>query len=603
MKALANGVGKRLLSLFLAVIAFFGVIGMNTPSRSTVFATGNLVQKYVLVTDGTTLAVGDKIVIAAKDFDVAMSTTQNTNNRGQTAIVKKDDVLEILPADAQELTLQVGAVEGTFALYTGSGYLYAPSSSSNHLKEQEKLSEKSSWTISIAEDGTATLLAQSVTRNFMQYYSEDELFSCYAANKPQKDIVLYREQSVEVDCAHESENITSEVTTEATCESDGVRTFTCVCGFSYTGDIPATGHAEVKDEGNSIASSCTTAGKDVFVCSTCEAKLREEELDKLPHEYVEGVCSCGALESEKLPDDIYVKVTKAPFDWSGQYLIVYEAEGLAFDGSLEKLDEANNTKEVTIAGNKISVPAGSAFFFTLSAVAGGYSIQSASGQYMGRTANSNGINESASTVYANTLALDESGSVVITATNEYTLRFNNGSSHMRFRYYNGGQQPVALYRLRSDPLAAIAETATEASFKLSYTEGVLEEAKLRFGVTFKEEVYETLVAENENVIFGVEIDSGTKVRDLSNESDPTWQPVADGNGNYCFAAVIGGLKDRWDKALEARVYVKIGATKYYMKAISHSVQSLAEAYIADDSVSKDEATLATLYTLAGRTQA
>ena len=43
---------------------------------------------WTLVTDASTLAAGDQVVIAAKDSNVALSTTQNSNNRGQENITK-----------------------------------------------------------------------------------------------------------------------------------------------------------------------------------------------------------------------------------------------------------------------------------------------------------------------------------------------------------------------------------------------------------------------------------------------------------------------------------------------------------------------------------
>ena len=45
----------------------------------------------------------------------------------------------------------------------------------------------------------------------------------------------------------------------------------------------------------------------------------------------------------------FVKFTSVPLDWSGEYLIVYEAGNVAFDGSLTTLDAASNTVPVTIS--------------------------------------------------------------------------------------------------------------------------------------------------------------------------------------------------------------------------------------------------------------
>ena len=147
---------------------------------------------YVLVTDVSTLAVGDKIVIVAKDSAVALSTTQNKNNRGQATVTKSEDTLTF-GDDVQVITLEAGNKADTFAFNVVSGYLYAASSSANYLKTETSLSDNSSWSVVIASDGTATITAQGTyTRNTMQYNESSSLFACYAADKPQKPIVIYK---------------------------------------------------------------------------------------------------------------------------------------------------------------------------------------------------------------------------------------------------------------------------------------------------------------------------------------------------------------------------------------------------------------------------
>ena len=146
---------------------------------------------YVLVTDVNTLAVGDKIVIVAKDSAVALSTTQNKNNRGQATVTKSGDTLTF-GDDVQVITLEAGNKADTFAFNVGNGYLYAASTSSNYLKTEETLSDNSSWSITIT-DGVTTIQAQGAnTRNTMQYNESNSLFACYAADKPQKPIVIYK---------------------------------------------------------------------------------------------------------------------------------------------------------------------------------------------------------------------------------------------------------------------------------------------------------------------------------------------------------------------------------------------------------------------------
>lgn len=146
----------------------------------------------------------------------------------------------------------------------------------------------------------------------------------------------------------------------------------------------------------------------------------------------------------------YVKVTEAPTDWSGNYLIVYETGSKAFNGSLTSLKTAN-AMDVTIADSKIeATDETKAAQFTISATTGGYTIKSASGYYIGRTSDNTDSNDllfSQSSEYVNAISM--SGSDVDIVSGNTYLRWNNSSSF--FRYYKSstytGQKAIALYKL------------------------------------------------------------------------------------------------------------------------------------------------------------
>lgn len=152
---------------------------------------------WELVTDASTLAVGDQVVIAATDYNFALSITQNNNNRGQAAIKKNNDNTISFDENVQILTLKVGSMENTFALYTGTGYLYAASSSSNHLKTQDGPSSNANWTITINNNITNIIAQGDHTHNWIQYNKSSSLFSCY--DKEQQAICLYRKKNVKVE--------------------------------------------------------------------------------------------------------------------------------------------------------------------------------------------------------------------------------------------------------------------------------------------------------------------------------------------------------------------------------------------------------------------
>ena len=152
-------------------------------------------ETYTLLTNISELSVGDKIVIAARDYTYAISTTQNNNNRGQASIKKSDNTITF-GSDVEIFDVEAGSVDGTFAFKasvgSSKGYIYAASSSSNYLKTQAKKDNNSSWKITVATNGTATIVAQgSNKRNYLQYNQSSTLFACYASAS-QKAVVIYK---------------------------------------------------------------------------------------------------------------------------------------------------------------------------------------------------------------------------------------------------------------------------------------------------------------------------------------------------------------------------------------------------------------------------
>lgn len=149
-------------------------------------------ERFELVTDVTTLAANDVVVIANIENVEALSTTQNTNNRA-AATVYIDTDGSLLPADdIQRITL-VGDAKGWYFNVGDDGYLCAASSSANYLKTEETADDNAKALISIDESGNATITFQgSYTRNMLRYNpnSGSPIFSCYASG--QQDVQLFK---------------------------------------------------------------------------------------------------------------------------------------------------------------------------------------------------------------------------------------------------------------------------------------------------------------------------------------------------------------------------------------------------------------------------
>lgn len=186
-----NRLFKKIAACFVGLTLTLGVgVVASHVSRDLVradAADGN----WTLVKDASTLEVGDQVIIAAKGDNYAMSTNQGSNNRGQAAITKNGDTISAPSSSVQIFTLKSGKSTGTFSFYTGKGYIYAASSSKNYLRTETTLSANSSWKISIASTGVATIKATgSSTRNWLQYNKASSLFSAYS--RAQQDVALYK---------------------------------------------------------------------------------------------------------------------------------------------------------------------------------------------------------------------------------------------------------------------------------------------------------------------------------------------------------------------------------------------------------------------------
>jgi hypothetical protein len=146
---------------------------------------------------------------------------------------------------------------------------------------------------------------------------------------------------------------TDEVTTAPTCDAEGVKTFTCRCGDTYTESVPALGHDMVVDA--AVAPTCTETGltegshctrcdhvvaqevvdalgHDMVVdaavaptctetgltegahCSRCDHVVAQEVVDALGHNFVNGECECG----EKDPDYVAPEEDKPGEDKPGE---------------------------------------------------------------------------------------------------------------------------------------------------------------------------------------------------------------------------------------------------------------------------------------------
>jgi hypothetical protein len=137
-----------------------------------------LCESWQLVTDASELAVGDRIVITNRTSNYALSTTQNSNNRGRVGISSNNNTITI-NEQVQIITLRQGNISNFYALYVDNGYLYATSGNNNYLRTQPN--DSVLWDITFSNNN-AIIVAQgeTITRNTIKYNTNNFIFSCYS---------------------------------------------------------------------------------------------------------------------------------------------------------------------------------------------------------------------------------------------------------------------------------------------------------------------------------------------------------------------------------------------------------------------------------------
>lgn len=146
--------------------------------------------------------IGDAASVIIVSGNVAMSTTQNTNNRGYVAItVNEDNTIDLAENVATFTMVKEGKIgnDDVYSFNDGTGYLYAASSSSNNLKTTETLNDNGKAAVSIdSESSIASVVFKgSNTRNVLQYNSSNGIFSCYGSASQSGVKLYYRPLTIE----------------------------------------------------------------------------------------------------------------------------------------------------------------------------------------------------------------------------------------------------------------------------------------------------------------------------------------------------------------------------------------------------------------------
>ena len=425
-----------------------------------------------LLTDVSTLAVGDQIIIAAKNENYALGTNQKSSNRGAAEITKNGNTIATPGSDVQIITLKAGSTAGTWAFYVGTGYLYAASTSANQLKTKSTLDASGSWNISMLNGAASIAASDTSKRNVMQYNPSNgsPLFACYASAS-QQALVIYKNYGGSTP-EPATPVLSINPTTLSFDAAAGSKTVTCTIENEVS-DVNVTATENVDWLTTSVsgktvtitatANTATTTRTATVTIAYTGAESKTVTVNQAAAE--QGGGEGGSTEKA------WVRVTSTDMILSGgTFIIGYEAtaksgklvpmrsdksgatttaNGFHYSGTAVGTTTSNNS---TIDMNTITDT--SAYEFTISAsatVSGAVDIKRPDGNYIGNPNSKNTARlytaTSKNTAYGVTISTNDVVTLSCAAASSYpTLQYNTSSP--RFANYNKSQKNLVFYKLQ-----------------------------------------------------------------------------------------------------------------------------------------------------------
>ena len=163
-----------------------GAYYFTLESDVTISATAVEATTYALATGISTIGSGKHYIIVGNvNNDYFAMGTQNQNNRAAVSVTDNNGTISVSSQDVKEVVIVGPDKDSRYAIYDGTGYLYAASSSSNYLKTKEELDANGLWSISFDENTHAATITASgdKTHNKLRYNSQSTMFSCYESGQ------------------------------------------------------------------------------------------------------------------------------------------------------------------------------------------------------------------------------------------------------------------------------------------------------------------------------------------------------------------------------------------------------------------------------------
>ncbi len=390
---------------------------------------------FVLVTDDSQLNTGDEVIFVNKDTQgdwLAMSTTQNSNNRGTTDVTVSP-TLKVTATDETQIATLEGDATGWY-FNVGNGYLYAASSGSNYLRTRtERGDDNAKARITISNNVASIVFQGANTRNVMQF--NGTLVSCYGSAN-QSPVYLYRREA-----SAPEPSITVNPTSLDLVIPVGESS---VSGNVTVTETNTTGTTSVSINGDTNIFSATLENGTLTVTYNGNATMTSPDVATITLTNGDATATVNVTGYKRVEatGTLYSKVTNANQIQDGlQYILVYEDTPEALNGITTGGTGAEVSWEEQ--GSIINISGTDVIEFTLNGNANGFTLSSDHG-YLNPSAPGLAFDEEDGTAWS---AESNNGGYVLKWGN-YMMRYNSGASaaNGRFRIYDGTTgTPVYLY--------------------------------------------------------------------------------------------------------------------------------------------------------------
>ena len=314
----------------------------------------------------TSVTSGKSYILVAMNGSSACVGKPITSNFGWITVDQTTDNNGVISMPSRSNEYVITSASTGYTITQSDGRLLYQTGTYNNFNVSASPSDGQYWTISIASDGKATITNTSVNK-YVQYSVSHSSFGSYPSAQNDGLMPSLYEYIGEGQGSGGGGG-------ETPGGSDKEYTITSKSGYPIGNTSATTNDLKCAASGkytNTISYDSSNGCVDIV---STETHLRYNNNDNglfFRYYKASSYTSQQPIQLYKLEGSEFTKVTSEQSDWSGEYLIVYEDGGLAFDGSKTNLKGTNAnpcTISVSISGGKIAATSATkASTFTITA--------------------------------------------------------------------------------------------------------------------------------------------------------------------------------------------------------------------------------------------